>query len=134
MHKESKKSSKNLEHHKVEFAKTNTMNMNDSEEDSSRLVPLSRNDFNMGVLENWCEIRAKNQPKRRSFHSGFLYNDYLYIVAGIDIAAGKLNDIKRINLNDDGQTWEDIRTAGVTLGRYLKLICRTFSLPCRVLF
>ena len=64
------------------------------------LSPLSRTDFNMNILNNWIEVRASNSPRRRSFHTSFLYKEYLYIFGGKDISEGKLNDMWRVNINN----------------------------------
>lgn len=91
--------------------------------ESHRYMPLSRQDFNMGILDSWFEIRARKQPKRRSFHSAFIHKDCLYIYGGIDIVTGKLGDMKRIQLkNDHHPTWEEVKPLGVALGNYFTII------------
>jgi hypothetical protein len=79
-------------------------------------VPLSRQDFNMGIIDNWCEIRGHQAPKRRAFHSSFIAKDYLYIYGGIDINEGKLDDFIKIHLLSDNPAWETIKYKGVTPG------------------
>ena len=55
----------------------------------------------------WSEKRALRPPKRRSFHSSCIYNNYLYIFGGKDITEGKLSDIMRIDLiSENAPTWE----------------------------
>ena len=70
-----------------------------------KLTPLSRNDFDHNNLNNWSVLRTFSAPKRRSFHSSLIYNDYLYIFGGKDITEGKLNDIQKINLKIDKPKW-----------------------------
>lgn len=84
-----------------------------------KYFPLTRQDFNMAVVDNWTEIRAKRQPKRRCFHSSFIHENYLYIYGGIDIVSGKLSDMKKIKLDLESPEWEEIKPQGVTLGNNL---------------
>ena len=65
----------------------------------------------------WSEKRALRPPKRRSFHSSCIYNNYLYIFGGKDITEGKLSDIMRIDLiSENAPTWETmIPSNGVDL-------------------
>ena len=74
-----------------------------------KLTPLSRNDFDMNIINNWIEIRATEAPKRRSFHTSFLYKDYLYIFGGKDISEGKLNDMWKVNLKEAKPKWEEVK-------------------------
>ena len=63
------------------------------------------------ILKKWSEIRALSPPKRRSFHTSCVYNNYLYIFGGKDITEGKLSDIQRITLNVESNVnpkWEII--------------------------
>ena len=60
-------------------------------------------------LKKWSEKRALSPPKRRSFHTSCIYNNYLYIFGGKDITEGKLSDIMRINLDtENNPTWENV--------------------------
>ncbi len=70
-----------------------------------KLTPLSRNDFDFNTLNNWSVLRTLSAPKRRSFHSSLIRNDYLYIFGGKDITEGKLNDIEKINLKSKKPKW-----------------------------
>ena len=70
-----------------------------------KLTPLSRNDFDFNSLNNWSVLRTLSAPKRRSFHSSLIRNDYLYIFGGKDITEGKLNDIEKINLKSKKPKW-----------------------------
>lgn len=98
-------------------------------ETSSKYTPLNRIDFNINILDSWTEVRTKSQPKRRSYHSTFIYKDYLYIIGGLDIITGKLNDIKRLKLLGDIFKWEEVNPTGSTLGKYCAIIfLKNFSL------
>ena len=60
-------------------------------------------------LKKWSEKRTLSPPKRRSFHTSCIYNNYLYIFGGKDITEGKLSDIIRINLDtENNPKWENI--------------------------
>ena len=82
-----------------------------------RFTPLKRGDFNINTVEDWSEIRTKNQPRRRSFHVSFLHNEYLYIHGGVDIVTGKLADMKRIKVRGQVPAWETVTPLGVALGK-----------------
>ena len=69
-------------------------------------------------LEKWSEIRTLSPPKRRSFQTSCIYDNYLYIFGGKDITEGKLCDIFRIQLNKEEKNpkWENITPSnGVNL-------------------
>ena len=58
------------------------------------------------TLSSWT-----SPPKRRSFHTSCIYDNYLYIFGGKDITEGKLSDILRIQLNAESDIipkWENI--------------------------
>ena len=60
-------------------------------------------------LKKWKEKRTLSPPKRRSFHTSCIYNNYLYIFGGKDITEGKLCDIMKINLDIEmNSEWENI--------------------------
>ena len=63
----------------------------------------------LSEAKNWHERRAINPPKRRSFHTSCIYDNYLYIFGGKDITEGKLSDIMRINLKEEKDpSWETV--------------------------
>lgn len=112
---------------KVEITKMTTIDMTEQSvaEQSlevPRYTPLHRSDFNMSIIDNWTEIRTRHQPKRRSFHSSFIFNDYLYVFGGIDIITGKLADMKRIQFKTDLPAWEDVVPTGAALGKYFLIL------------
>lgn len=60
-------------------------------------------------LKKWKEKRTLSPPKRRSFHTSCIYNNYLYIFGGKDITEGKICDIMKINLDIEmNSEWENI--------------------------
>ena len=66
----------------------------------------------LSEAKNWHERRAINPPKRRSFHTSCIYDNYLYIFGGKDITEGKLSDIMRINLKEEKDpSWETVSPA-----------------------
>lgn len=79
---------------------------------TTKYTPLNRYDFDMNIIEKWCEVRTRLTPKRRCKHSSFIHQGYLYIFGGIDINQGKLNDIYRIALSSEEPTWEEIKCKG----------------------
>ena len=97
-----------------------------------KYTALTRSDFSMSIIENWNEIIAYNQPKRRSFHSSFIYKDFFYVYGGLDIITGKLNDISRLNLLDSEPKWENLNPSGVTPGKNINLKIRIFSISSRM--
>ena len=63
----------------------------------------------LSEAKNWHEKRTLNPPKRRSFHTSFIYDNFLYIFCGKDITEGKLDDIMRINLKEENEArWESV--------------------------
>ena len=62
-------------------------------------IPKEIEEKSQEFLKKWIEQRTLSPPKRRSFHTSCIYNDYLYIFGGKDITEGKLSDIIRINLD-----------------------------------
>ena len=63
----------------------------------------------LSETKNWSEKRVLNPPKRRSFQTSCIYNDYLYIFGGKDITEGKLSDILRLDLTEkENLSWEEV--------------------------
>jgi len=83
-----------------------------SSQTTVKYTPLNRYDFDMNIIDSWCELRTKSTPKRRCHHTSFIYNDYLYVFGGIDINEGKLNDFSKISLTSDDPVWENIVSKG----------------------
>ncbi len=81
----------------------------------SRYVSLFRQDFDMQNLEKWSELICQKSPKRRCYHVSFIYKDFLYVFAGMDINEGKMNDLFRVNLNINFENflkWEEVTVSG----------------------
>ncbi len=87
--------------------------------DNKKYTPLSRQDFDIKITDSWCELRTKMQPKRRAYHSSFMYKEYLYIYGGVDIMAGKLDDFCRINLTGEIPRWEHLIPSGAPTGNLI---------------
>lgn len=63
----------------------------------------------LSETQKWKEKKALNPPKRRSFHTSCIYDNYIYIFGGKDITEGKLCDIMRLNLlEEDNPSWESV--------------------------
>jgi N-acetylneuraminic acid mutarotase len=82
--------------------------------DVLRYKPLTRQDYDMSVVDNWMEVRCIDAPKRRSNHSSFIYNNHLYVVGGLDICEGRMSDVMavEIQLSDSIPKWRPIETTG----------------------
>jgi hypothetical protein len=119
MNKENKKTENKVEITKMTTVDVTEQSVSENLPELPRYTPLNRNDFSMSIIDNWTEIRTRHQPKRRSFHSSFIYNDYFYIFGGIDIITGKLSDMKRIQFKTDLPAWEDVTPTGAVFGKYL---------------
>lgn len=81
----------------------------------SRYVSLFRQDFDMQNLEKWSELICQKSPKRRCYHASFIFKDFLYVFAGMDINEGKMNDLFRVNLNLNSENflkWEEVTVSG----------------------
>ena len=114
---------------KIDITKNTTVDNSQSfdnlipSSDFKKYTPLSRQDFDLKVSENWCEIRTKMQPKRRAYHSSFVYKEYLYIFGGVDIMSGKLKDLCRINLTGVIPLWEHLIPKGEPTGNnYINIL------------
>ena len=67
------------------------------------------------VLNHWSKILVKEAPKRRTCHTSFIYESYLYIIGGIDITEMKQDDIYKINLKEPRPTWVKVNPSGEEL-------------------
>jgi N-acetylneuraminic acid mutarotase len=83
----------------------------------NKYTALTRNDFDMTIIDNWCEIKAKNIPKRRCNHLSFIHNDILYLIGGRDINKGKIQENHYLFLNNittnNEIRWEALISHGV---------------------
>lgn len=73
---------------------------------TSKYTPLSRNtDVDLSIVDQWCEIRTKSIPSRRSFHCLWNINDFIYIFGGINLNSGKNQEFYKINLAQQTPSW-----------------------------
>jgi hypothetical protein len=111
---------------KIDITKITTVDNSQSNDslihftDYKKYTALSRQDFDIKIIENWSELRTKMQPKRRTYHTSFIYKDYLYIFGGVDIMSGKLDDFCRINLTGVIPQWEHLIPRGEPTGKIIK--------------
>lgn len=73
-----------------------------------KLTPLRQKNLDESVLQVWNEVKAKNSPKRRTYHTSCIYKGNLFIFCGRDITEGKLNDIHKIDLTSNFFSWERV--------------------------
>lgn len=75
--------------------------------------PLNRWDFDINVTEKWMELKCTNAPKRRSYHTSFIYKETLYILGGLDLKEGRIFDMSSLNLNfSDEIKWKNLTVTG----------------------
>ena len=75
-------------------------------------VSLNAKEIDNSIIDRWSEIRLKNAPQRRAFHSHFLKDNTFYIVGGINTLDEKLNDVMRVELDSEVGTWEKLELSG----------------------
>ena len=69
------------------------------------------------VLDHWAKLLVKEPPKRRTCHTSFIHDSYLYVIGGIDITEKKQDDIYKVNLDEPNAVWEKIDPLGEKLGK-----------------
>ena len=69
------------------------------------------------VLDHWSKLLLKDPPKRRTCHTSFIYDDYFYVIGGIDITERKQDDIYRVNIKEPNAKWEKLDNLGEQLGK-----------------
>ena len=69
------------------------------------------------LLNHWSKILVKEPPKRRTCHTSFIHDSYLYVIGGIDITEQKQDDIYKVNLQEKNTSWKKIEPLGDRLGR-----------------
>lgn len=86
---------------------------------NDHLTPLGKNKLTeeeQDQLEDltlhWSRLVCKNPPIRRSSHTSFIYDGYMYIVGGVDITEKKQSDMYRINLSVEEPVWEKVELIG----------------------
>ena len=58
------------------------------------------------VLNHWSKLLVKEPPKRRTCHTSFIYDSFLYVIGGIDITEKKQDDIYKVNIKEPNSSWE----------------------------
>ena len=69
------------------------------------------------VLGHWSKLLVKEPPKRRTCHTSFIHDSYLYVVGGIDITERKQDDIYKVNIKEPNSSWIKIDTLGEKFGK-----------------
>jgi hypothetical protein len=69
------------------------------------------------VLNHWSKLLVKEPPKRRTCHTSFIHDSYLYVIGGIDITEKKQDDIYKVNIKEPNSSWIKIDTLGEKLGK-----------------
>ena len=69
------------------------------------------------VLDHWSKLLVKEPPKRRTCHTSFIHDSYLYVVGGIDITERKQDDIYKVNIKEPNSSWIKIDTLGENFGK-----------------
>ena len=69
------------------------------------------------VLNHWSKLLVKEPPKRRTCHTSFIHDSYLYVVGGIDITERKQDDIYKVNIKEPNSSWIKIDTLGEKFGK-----------------
>jgi N-acetylneuraminic acid mutarotase len=102
------------EEHSIESKTKQTGLVYETEENktTTRYTPLTRQDFDISVIDNWIEVKTKSTPRRRCNHLSFIYDNQLYVIGGRDINKGKIDECHYINLNSlkqlDDMQWNKI--------------------------
>ena len=69
------------------------------------------------VLNHWSKLLVKEPPKRRTCHTSFIHDSYLYVIGGIDITEKKQDDIYKVNIKEPNSSWIKIDTLGEKFGK-----------------
>lgn len=68
------------------------------------------------INKSWVEYRiAGKAPRRRGYHSSFIYENYFYIHGGYDIREGTLEKMYKINLEPKSSenNWDEVIQRGL---------------------
>ena len=77
----------------------------------------NENKLKQQVLDHWSKLLVKEPPKRRTCHTSFIHDSYLYVVGGIDITERKQDDIYKVNIKEPNSSWIKIDTLGEKFGK-----------------
>ena len=68
----------------------------------------NKDDMNSKSEQDWIEIRVQGKlPERRSNHSAFIAQDFLYVHGGHDLKEGAMNSMWRVDLKAVHQLFQD---------------------------
>ena len=94
------------------------MEREDSELDEKEKEELKEEEEQkQNVLNHWSKLLVKEPPKRRTCHTSFIYDSYLYVIGGIDITEKKQDDIYKVSIKEPNAKWEKIDNLGENLGK-----------------
>lgn len=94
------------------------MEREDSElDDKEKEEVKEEEEQKQNVLNHWSKLLVKEPPKRRTCHTSFIYDSYLYVIGGIDITEKKQDDIYKVNIKEPNSSWEKIDNLGEKLGK-----------------
>jgi hypothetical protein len=77
----------------------------------------NENKLKQQVLDHWSKLLVKEPPKRRTCHTSFIHDSYLYVIGGIDITEKKQDDIYKVNIKEPNSSWIKIDTLGENFGK-----------------
>ena len=77
----------------------------------------NENKLKQQVLDHWSKLLVKEPPKRRTCHTSFIHDSYLYVIGGIDITERKQDDIYKVNIKEPNSSWIKIDTLGEKFGK-----------------
>ena len=77
----------------------------------------NENKLKQQVLDHWSKLLVKEPPKRRTCHTSFIHDSYLYVIGGIDITEKKQDDIYKVNIKEPNSSWIKIDTLGEKFGK-----------------
>jgi hypothetical protein len=77
----------------------------------------NENKLKQQVLNHWSKLLVKEPPKRRTCHTSFIHDSYLYVIGGIDITEKKQDDIYKVNIKEPNSSWIKIDTLGEKFGK-----------------
>ena len=102
-----------------DFYRENDIIKKTSEEDSKKQEEeLNRKDEEkQELLDHWAKLLLKEPPRRRTYHTSFIYNSVFYVIGGIDITEQKQDDIYKVDLKESNPCWQKVDILGEKMGR-----------------
>ena len=77
----------------------------------------NENKLKQKVIDHWSKLLVKEPPKRRTCHTSFIHDSFLYVIGGIDITEKKQDDIYKVNIKEPNSSWIKIDTLGEDFGK-----------------